>query len=152
MCMVVIFRENSPVAILAADSKRSFWAACTVMKNCRSQFAWPRAQLKESAIRRVVERQVVYNSWTTGPGADSAAAVSAAAVSAADSSSGAGNGCATSTAATSISWIALGVSSSPAVVVTKNLWTLLVPVSRARSSPVPGVAAYFRPGYAAGQE
>ena len=72
MCMVVIFRESSPVAILAADSKRSFWAAWTVMKNCRSQFAWPRAQLKESAIRRVVERQVVYNSWTTGPGADSA--------------------------------------------------------------------------------
>ena len=90
MCMVVIFRENSPVAILAADSKRSFWAAWTVMKNCRSQFAWPRAQLKESAIRRVVERPVVYNSWTTGPGAGSAAAVSAA-----DSSSGAGNGGAT---------------------------------------------------------
>ena len=94
MCMVVIFRENSPVAIIAADSKWSFWAEWTVMKNCRSQFAWPRAQLKESAIRRIVERQVVYNSWTTGPGADSAAAVSAA-----DSSSGAGNGGATSTAA-----------------------------------------------------
>ena len=46
MCMVVIFRENSPVAILAAASKRSFWATWTVMKNCRSQFAWPRAQLK----------------------------------------------------------------------------------------------------------
>ena len=26
------------------------------------------------------------------------------------------------------------------------------PVSRARSSPVPGVVAYFRPSYAAGQE
>ena len=62
-----------------------------MMKNCRSQFAWPRAQLKESAIRRVVERQVVYNSWTTGPVAGSAAAVSAAV-----SSSGAGNGGATS--------------------------------------------------------
>ena len=30
--------------------------------------------------------------------------------------------------------------------------TLTVPVSRARSSPVPGVVAYFRPSYAAGQE
>ena len=32
-------------------------------------------------------------------------------------------------------------------------WKLLpLPVSRARSSPVPGVVAYFRPGYAAVQE
>ena len=46
------------VAILVADSKRSFWAAWTVMNNCRSQFGWQCALLKESAIRRVVERQV----------------------------------------------------------------------------------------------
>ena len=31
-------------------------------------------------------------------------------------------------------------------------WPFAVPVSRARSSPVPGVVAYFRPSYAAGQE
>ena len=59
----VFFRANAPVAILAIDSKRFFWAAWTVMKNCRSQFAWSCAQLKESAIRRVVERQLgLYNS------------------------------------------------------------------------------------------
>ena len=29
---------------------------------------------------------------------------------------------------------------------------LRMPVSRARSSPVPGVVAYFRPSYAAGQK
>ena len=55
-------RENVHVAILAADSKRSFWAAWTVMNNCRSQFGRQCAQLKESAILRVVR----YNSWTTG--------------------------------------------------------------------------------------
>ena len=49
----VFFRENAPVAILAADSKRYCWAAWTVMKNSRSQFAWHCAQVKESAIRRV---------------------------------------------------------------------------------------------------
>ena len=58
LCTVVSFRENASVAILAADSKRSFWAAWTVMNNCRSQFGWQSALLKESAIRRVVERQV----------------------------------------------------------------------------------------------
>ena len=58
MCMVVFFRENASVAILTADSKLFFWAACTVMNNCRSQFGWQCAQLKESTIRRVVERQV----------------------------------------------------------------------------------------------
>ena len=46
------------VAILAADSKLPFWAAWTVMNNCRSQFVWQCAQLKESAVGRVVERQV----------------------------------------------------------------------------------------------
>ena len=46
------------VAILTADRKRFFWAAWTVMNYCRSQFGWQCAQLKESAIRRVVERQV----------------------------------------------------------------------------------------------
>ena len=40
MCMVVCFREHAYVAILATNSKRYFWAACTVMKDCRSQFAW----------------------------------------------------------------------------------------------------------------
>ena len=40
MCIVVCFREHAPVAILAADSKRYFWAAWTVMKDCRSHFAW----------------------------------------------------------------------------------------------------------------
>ena len=35
-----VFRENASVAILAADSKRSFWVAWTVMNNCRSQFGW----------------------------------------------------------------------------------------------------------------
>ena len=39
MSMVVCFRVNAPVAILAADSKRSFWAARTMMMDCRSQFA-----------------------------------------------------------------------------------------------------------------
>ena len=58
MCMVVFFPTNVPVAILAADSKRSFLAAWTVMKNRRSQCAWPFAQLKESAMRVVVDRQV----------------------------------------------------------------------------------------------
>ena len=59
MCMVVFFfRENAYVAILGADSKRSFRAAWNVMNNCRSQFGWQCAQLKESAIRLVVERQV----------------------------------------------------------------------------------------------
>ena len=54
------FRENASVTILAADRKRSFWAAWTVMNNCRPQFGWQcrPTQLKESAIRRVVERQV----------------------------------------------------------------------------------------------
>ena len=32
---IVFFRQYAPVAIIAADSKRSFWAAWTVMKNCR---------------------------------------------------------------------------------------------------------------------
>ena len=58
MCMVVFFRENATVAILTADIKRFFWAAWTVMNNCRFQFGWQCAQLKESALRRVVERQV----------------------------------------------------------------------------------------------
>ena len=31
-------------------------------------------------------------------------------------------------------------------------WLIYEPVSRARSSPVPGVVAYFRPSYAAGQK
>ena len=47
MCMVVFFRQNASVAILAAVRKRSFWAAFTVMKNCRYPFAWPCTQLKE---------------------------------------------------------------------------------------------------------
>ena len=51
-------RENAPLSILAADSKRSFWAAWTVMQMSRSQFAWQYAQMKQSSIRRVVERQV----------------------------------------------------------------------------------------------
>ena len=54
----VFFLENASVAILTADSKRFFWAAWTVMNNCRSQFGWQGAQLNESAIRRAVERQV----------------------------------------------------------------------------------------------
>ena len=54
----VFVREKASVAIVAADSKRSFWAALTVMNNCRSQFGWQCAQLKESAVGRVVERQV----------------------------------------------------------------------------------------------
>ena len=54
---VSVFLQNAAVAILTADSKRSFWRHGP---NCRSQFAWPCAQLKESAIRRVVERR--YNS------------------------------------------------------------------------------------------
>ena len=58
MWLVVFFRENAFVAILAADIKRSFWVAWTMMNNCRSQFGWKCAQLKESAIRRVFERQV----------------------------------------------------------------------------------------------
>ena len=53
-----VFSENMRFAILAADSKRSFWAAWNVMNNCRSQFGWQCAQLRVSAIRRVVERQV----------------------------------------------------------------------------------------------
>ena len=48
MCMVVSFIENAYIAILASDSKLSFWAAWTVMNNCRSQFGWQSAQLKES--------------------------------------------------------------------------------------------------------
>ena len=40
MCMVVCLRENAPVVIIAADIKRSFWAALTAMKDCRSQCAW----------------------------------------------------------------------------------------------------------------
>ena len=40
MCMVVCFREHAPDAFLAANSKRYFWAAWTVMKDCRSHFAW----------------------------------------------------------------------------------------------------------------
>ena len=55
---IVFVREKASVAIVAADSKRSFWAAWTVMNNCRSQFGWQCAQLKESAVGRVVERQV----------------------------------------------------------------------------------------------
>ena len=39
-CMVVCFREHAPVAILAANSKRHFRAAWTVMKDCRCHFAW----------------------------------------------------------------------------------------------------------------
>ena len=54
----VFFREHASVAVLAGDSKRYFWVAWTVMKDCRSQFGWQCAQLKENAIRRVVERQV----------------------------------------------------------------------------------------------
>ena len=54
----VFFREHATVAVLAGDSKRSFWVPCTVMKDCRSLFGWQCAQLKENAIRRVVERQV----------------------------------------------------------------------------------------------
>ena len=38
--MVVCFREHAPVAILAANSKRHFRAAWTVMKDCRCHFAW----------------------------------------------------------------------------------------------------------------
>ena len=55
---LVSFIENAHIAILASASKLSFWAAWTVMNNCRSQFGWQSAQLKESAISRVVERQV----------------------------------------------------------------------------------------------
>ena len=58
MCMVVFSREHARVAILAADIKRSFCAAWTVKKNGRSPFARQCAQPKESAIRRVVERQL----------------------------------------------------------------------------------------------
>ena len=47
MCMVVCFRENAPVVILAADSKRSFWTAWTMMMDCRSQFAWQCASRAE---------------------------------------------------------------------------------------------------------
>ena len=63
MCMVVFFRENASIAILTAGRKRFFWAAWTVMNDCRSQFGWQCAQLKESEICRVVERQV----WTLTP-------------------------------------------------------------------------------------
>ena len=42
----VFVREKASVAIVA------------VMNNCRSQFGWQCAQLKESAVGRVVERQV----------------------------------------------------------------------------------------------
>ena len=54
----VFFREHASVAVLAGDSKRSFWVDWTVMKDCRSPFDSQCAQLKENAIRRVVERQV----------------------------------------------------------------------------------------------
>ena len=54
----VFFREHASVAVLACDSKWSFWVAWTVLKDCCSQFGWQCAQLKENAIRRVVERQV----------------------------------------------------------------------------------------------
>ena len=54
----VFVREKAPVAIVTADSKRSFWAAWTVMNNCRSQFGRQCSQLKESAVGQVVERQV----------------------------------------------------------------------------------------------
>ena len=55
----VFVREKAPVAIVAADSKRSLIrAAWTVMNNCRSQFGRQCAQLKESAVGQVVERQV----------------------------------------------------------------------------------------------
>ena len=55
---LVFFIENAHIAIIASDSKLSFWAAWTMMNNCRYQFGWQSAQLKESAISRVVERQV----------------------------------------------------------------------------------------------
>ena len=48
MQIIVLFRMLLlPVAILAADGKRSFCVAWTVMKDCRSQLAWqcsPRAE------------------------------------------------------------------------------------------------------------
>ena len=43
----VFSRENAPVAVLAADRKRFLWAAWTVMKNCRSPFAWACAHAAE---------------------------------------------------------------------------------------------------------
>ena len=54
---VVFFREHATVAVLVGASKRSFWVPLTVMEDCRSQFGWQCAQLKENAIRRVVGRQ-----------------------------------------------------------------------------------------------
>ena len=110
MCMVVFFvREKASVAIVAADSKRSFWAAWTVMNNCRSQFGWQCAQLKESGPHRA-----------GSPDVGSAAA----------SYSGAGTDGATSTASRLLfSGLPSEVSSSPAVVVTKKLRILLVPAT-----------------------
>ena len=71
MCMVVCFREHAPVAILAANSKRYFWAAWTVMKDCRSQFAWQCAYSLKRA-RSVgltgARRQIYYRStWIWFP-------------------------------------------------------------------------------------
>ena len=53
---LVSFIENAHSAILASDSKLSFWAAWTVMNNCRSQFGWQSAQLNESARSLLIYR------------------------------------------------------------------------------------------------
>ena len=141
MCMVVFFsRENAYVAILAADSKRYFWAAWTVMNNCRSQFGWQCAQLKESCrasgLTPELPVHVVLVSSVAGSAvADcvvvgSAAASLSGAGSAAASSSGAGTDGATSTASRLLfSGLPSEVSSSPAVVVTQKLRIILVPAT-----------------------
>ena len=67
MCMVVFFRENVLVVILAAGSQRFFWAAWTVMKNCRSQFAWQCAQLLNYRSTGCwCRRCFVYRRWYRG--------------------------------------------------------------------------------------
>ena len=101
------------------------------MNNCRSQFGWQCAQLKESAIRRVVERQVtrelpvhvVLLPPLLVPQLLQRAYINISSLvvgSAAASSSGAGTDGATSTASRLLfSGFPSEVSSSLAVVVTK---------------------------------
>ena len=136
-----VFRENASVDILAADRKRSFLAAWTVMNNCRSQFGRQCAQLKGLSVVHValvppllvpplLVPPLLVPPLLVPPLLVPPLLVLSCDSSAVASSSGAGTDGATSTASRLLfSGLPSEVSSSPAVVVTQMFRILLVPAT-----------------------
>ena len=56
------FRENAHIAILAADSKRSFWGGMDRDEGLAISVRLAMCLVEEGAIRRVVEHPVTCNS------------------------------------------------------------------------------------------